>query len=398
MTMDSPVLTQVTPARAGAGTFGILFLLESFTRSLNAGVLSIQAHDLLGSSQRVSVLSTSVACAVLTATLLMPFIIGAMRRRYAYSLGIGLLAVSSLVLATFTVPGQIVGLFLRNAGVSIVSVTLSLYILDHIKKTGFARAESMRMSMATASWMAGPYTGVWLYTQYGPMATQAAVFVASMVLLAAFWYLRLTDPNTLPSGKLPPFNPIKNVRRFVRQPRLRLAWAIAFGRSCYWATLFIYGPLLMLEGHLGKQAGGILVSLSQAVLAATFLYGMLAARIGVRGVLAGCFAVVAVCAIAAGLAGKEMPLLAGGFLLAGALAATGLDGVGGVPFLRAVKSHERQRMTPVYRTFIDFSELIPGFVFAIALSYFSINSVFIILGCFLIGLSYLSWRYVPRSM
>ncbi len=398
MTAESPIIVAKPKHQAGAFTFGLIFLLESFVRSLNAGVLSIQAHDLLGSNQKVSILSTSVAFAVLSATLLMPFVVGRMRRRFAYTLGVVCLALASMLLATFTLPGQIFGVFLRNVGASIASVTLSLYILDNIKRQDFASTESIRMSMATVSWMSGPILGIWLYTNYGPAATQAAVFMSCVVLLCVFWYLRLTDKHMLPSGNLQPFNPLKNVRRFLQQPRLRLAWAIAFGRSCYWSTLFIYGPLLLLEGGLGKQAGGILVSLSQVVLALTFLYGMLAARIGVRWVVTGCFFVCAVCAFATGIAGTAMPMLAGGLLVLGALAATGLDGVGGVPYLRAVRPHERQRMTAVYRTFIDFSELIPGFIFAIALSFFAIDVVFIILGVFLFGMAIMTWRYVPKSM
>jgi len=82
----------------------------------------------------------------------------------------------------------------------------------------------------------------------------------------------------------------------------------------------------------------------------------------------------------------------------GSAAASALDGVGGIPFLRAVRPHERQRMTAVYRTYIDFSELIPSFVFSIALLYFQIQIVFIILGVALAVIGYVAWRHLPRSM
>ena len=36
-----------------------------------------------------------------------------------------------------------------------------------------------------------------------------------------------------------------------------------------------------------------------------------------------------------------------------------LDGLGPVPFLRAVRVHERAQMTAVYRTYLDASELLP---------------------------------------
>ena len=50
--------------RAGAATFGILFLLESLVRAFNSGILAIQAYDLLGSSRAVSILGTCVSVGI----------------------------------------------------------------------------------------------------------------------------------------------------------------------------------------------------------------------------------------------------------------------------------------------------------------------------------------------
>ena len=47
----------------------------------------------------------------------------------------------------------------------------------------------------------------------------------------------------------PLVHPLAAVRRFAAQPRLRLAWAIAFARSAFWMTFFIYVPILMRRGR-----------------------------------------------------------------------------------------------------------------------------------------------------
>ena len=382
----------------GAATFGLLFLLESLVRSFNSSVLSIQAYDLLGSSQKVSVLATCVSISVFFITLMMPILFGQMRRRWAYTVGALLVISGSLALASFTLPGQVAGVILRNSGASIMNVTLQLYILDHIRKADLTSSEPMRLAISTFAWVVGPASGVWLYTRYGPVAPQMAAIAAAILVLSVFWILKLSDKGNMPSGTLQPFNPLTNVRRFVAQPRLRLAWAIAFGRSCFWATFFTYGPLLMIEGGLGKQAGGLVVSISQLCLLSAFGFGALAKRIGVRGVITLCFSMISISSIGAGLFGAHSPLAAAGLLLVASLFASGIDSVGGIPFLRAVKPLQRQGMAAVYRTFIEFSELVPGFVFAIALSYFDIGIVFIILGCCLSSLALLVWLYLPKSM
>jgi len=55
-------------------------------------------------------------------------------------------------------------------------------------------------------------------------------------------------------------------------------------------------------------------------------------------------------------------------------------------------------MAAVYRTYIDFSELIPAMIFAVALSYFEIGIVFIILGASLVIMGTIAFRYLPKSM
>lgn len=398
MSMNPSDLIPTQGRKAGALTFGLLFLLESLVRSFNSGVLSIQAYDLLGSSQKVSVLTTCISLAVLVTTLLMPLLFAHMRRRWVYTIGGVAMIAGSMALASYTLPGQVAGVLLRNSGASIMNVALQLYILDHIRKVDLTSSEPMRLALSTIAWVVGPFSGVWLYEHYGPIAPQLAAMAAATLVLSVFWYLRLHDKINLPSGTVQPFNPIANAARFISQPRLRLAWAIAFGRSCFWATFFTYGPILMIEGGLGKQAGGYIISGSQLFLLTAFFFGGLAKRIGVRGVIALCFSMISIAALSAGLFGIHSPNAAAGSLLLGAFFASGIDSVGGIPYLRSVKPNERQRMTAVYRTFIECSELIPGMIFAVALSFFNVSVVFVILGICLSSLAFLSWRYLPKSM
>lgn len=399
MPSESALPTVPLPRKAGAYTFAAIFAVESFARALNSTVISLQAYDILGSSQKVSVLSSSMSLVVLLTTLLLPQVLGRLRRRWAYTFGALLLMLASFALATHVLEGQAVGMWLRNTGAAVMNITLSLYILDHIKRSELAHAEPIRLSLSTFSWMTGPALGVWLYVNFGPWGPQLMVVLTSALLLLLFWYLRLSDHSgVMPPGTLQNYNPLANVQRFAAQPRLRLAWMIAFGRSCFWTTFFIYGPLLIVESGLSKNVSGLMISASQALLLSAYLSGRIAQVHGVRVVIAGSFALACVASAAAGMAGVHSPYVAIACLLAGSVAASALDGVGGIPFLRAVRHHERQRMTAVYRTYIDFSELIPSFVFAFVLLQFEIGAVFIILGATLAVIGLMSWRHLPRSL
>jgi MFS family permease len=398
MANDCAISTSPHAAKAGAFTIGLIFAGESFLRALNVSVIPIQAFELLGTSQRVSIIATAVSLTVLVTTLLLPFMLRGVRRRWVYTLGIVLVMAAALLFAANTVTGQVFATFLRNAGASILNITLSLYIMDNISKSELTKSEPMRMSIATISWVAGPALGTWLYANYGSVAPQVAVMIAGLLLMIGFWCARLRDPVSLPSGTLAGFNPLSNVQRFFSQPRLRLAWSIAFGRSCFWSSLFIYGPLLMLEGGLSKTTAGLMISASQLTLPLSIIHGKLARKFGVRSVVASCFLLMAACTLIAGVFGKSSPWSAVICLLLGAICASGLDGVGGVPYYRAVRPRERPRMTSVYRTFFECAELIPGFIFVFLLLYFEIGIVFIVISILSGFLGVITWKHLPKSM
>src|SRR5438874_424864 len=395
----SPAIWTAAPPRRGAMAFAALFAVESLARSLIATVVSVEAHDLLQQSQRVSVLFTCVSLVVLTSTLsFLPYLFRHVPRRWAYTAGVGALIAACIGFATFTLSGQVAGMVLRNAGAATLNITLSLYILDHIKRADLVRSEPLRLTLSTLSWTVGPFLGIWLYQNYGHWAPQLLSISVSLLLIALFWHLRLSDHPVIRAAKSVQQSPIANVGRFIRQPRLRLAWLIAFGRSCFWSTFFVYGPLLMIESKLGKEAGGLLISAGNAVLCSAFLFGKLSERLGVRVVIGGAFALCGAVSFAAGLAGVSAPLIAALFLLFGSVATSALDGVGSIPFLRAVRAHERPPMTAVYRTYIDFSDLIPSFIYSFALLFFPLGSVFVILGFGLLAIGSVAWTYLPRSM
>jgi MFS family permease len=383
--------------RRGALAFATLFALESLARALAATVISVQAYDLLQNNQKVSVLFTLVGIGALCTTITIPVIIGLTARRWIYSGGAILLMLAGCLLATHTLAGQAGGMFLRVIGTASLNITLSLYIMDHIRKQDLVKSEPLRLALSTASWTVGPYLGIFLYSNYGVWSPFALSILAAALLLAVFWYLRLKELIIRPARKAPP-NPLVNIGRFIAQPRLRLAWLIAFGRSCFWVTFFIYSPLLMINAGMGGEAGGLLISVGNMALITAVAFGRLAQKVGVRLVIAGAMAVVAIASTLAGLAGTAFPWVAGGLLLVGAVAGAALDGVGGIPFLRAVRARERAEMAGVYRTFIDMSELIPTLVYSVALLVLPLGAVFALLGLWLALVAALSWIYLPKSL
>jgi len=189
---------------------------------------------------------------------------------------------------------------------------------------------------------------------------------------------------------------MRSIARFAKQPRLRLAWFLAFGRSSWWSMYFIYVPLYMVQAGAGEKAGAFVVSAGNAVLLIAPVFGWLARRFHLRPVMMTAFAASGVVTIAAGLAGAS-PLIAAALLLVATVGLVCLDGLTVIPFYRAVHAYERDEMTTVYMTWRDISNLATPALCAVVLSFGPLPWVFVVMGALMFVFAYYT-RYVPRGM
>jgi predicted MFS family arabinose efflux permease len=168
-------------------------------------------------------------------------------------------------------------------------VTLNLYIMDSIPRGDFVRSEPLRLAISGGAWTFCPSLGVFLYGRFGAGAADGLSAVAAVLLLATFWAIRLSDNPAIAPARRPPPNPLRSIGRFIAQPRLRLGWLIAFGRSSWWAQFFTFAPLYMVISGHSELMSALLISLGNATLLLTVLIGRLAERVGVRRVIVAAY-------------------------------------------------------------------------------------------------------------
>ncbi|HEX5077547.1 MAG TPA: MFS transporter [Geminicoccaceae bacterium] len=387
-------------ARPGIGAFALLFAIESFARAILATVIPLQAFAILQSSRSVSLLFTCVGIAGLVGSLFIPFLIRLIPRRWVYTLGALGLVLAAALFALDGVHGLLAGLIVRVLAVACLNVTLNLYIMDTIRRGDLVRSEPFRLAVSGGAWTLCPSLGVLLYDRVGAIAADGLSAAAAVLLLAAFWTIRLSDNPAIAAARRPPGlpNPLRSIGRFLAQPRLRLGWLIAFGRSSWWAQFFTFTPLyLVISGH-SELMSAVVISLANAMLFLTVVIGRFAQRVGVRLVIVAAYLLTGATMLTAALFATIgwSVAVAALLLLAGAWV-SGLDAVGNIPFLRAVRARERAAMTTVFRTYIDLSELLPSALFALLLSFFGLEIVFAATGCWMIAIG-LAARLLPRAM
>ena len=388
-----PLMSLITP---GATAFAVMFALESMARASLATVIPLQAYTLFGAARDVSLAFLAVAVTGLAGSFTIPLLIRRIGRRWVYPLGGACLVVAPILFVTETVGGQLAGMLVRVFGTACLNITLNLYIMDYIHRRDLVRSEPRKFLFAAAAWTIGPSLGVLLFYRVGAWAANGFSAFCALLVLANFWRMRLQDNAAVAAATRPQPNPLASIGRFVAQPRLRLAWAIAFGRTCWWGAFMVYAPLLMVRSNADPMLGGLIVSAGSALLFLTPLWGRIGARFGLRRTIAGAFCVAGAATFAAGLAGW-IPLLAAALLMIGALGGTCLDAVGNIPFLRAAHPYERPQMTTVFRTYMDLGDLITSGVMATVLSFFDLPFVFIVSGLACFALAALA-RHLPRGM
>jgi MFS family permease len=395
--IHSPILlANVEDAKARA--FVVLFTCDAFARAILISLVPLEAYDLLGAAQLVSVVYFLVGVLGLGVNLTVPLILHRLRRRWVLTIGAVAQIASALLFALATKASLIAGLALQVLAMAMLDVVINLYMLDHIPRRGLNHFEPRRLLFAGSAFALGPWVGVYLHRHAAPSLPYVVAALSTLTLLTYFWTLRLADNPSLQAAVAPPPSPLRFVSRFISQPRLVLSWVLALGRNGWWVVNFIYTPIYVANAGYAPEIGGALVSLGLAPMLLVRVWGRVGHVIGIRNLLSLGYGLTGLCSLAAACAAAlGAPLLCMTLMCMAAFSATVIDGAGNVPFLRAVHHYERAAMTSVFMTFRQVGSLVIPGVLAVVLWVLPLWCVFAVGGLLTLGMAGLS-RYLPQRL
>lgn len=167
------------------------------------------------------------------------------------------------------------------------------------------------------------------------------------------------EPCALDAEETAP-SPLANIPRYFRQRYLRIAYCITLVRGTFWASLFIYSPIYILEADLPQKVAGGLVSFVAVFLLASPLVLRVVEATSTKLVMQAGFGVIAASMIALASLGDAEPVGVV-FWVTAAVGASWLDVLGNIPFMRTVKPRERTSMTTVFSSWRETSAIVaPG--------------------------------------
>ena len=375
---------------------GRLNSFEGFGRSLIVGIIPLLALESLGSKELVTRAYLLASLLTLLVTLNFATLERLLRRRWVVTLGAGFSVAAALILIFGQGFSVAVAIGLQSAAASLFSVCISLYIMDYIGKKQLIFTESKRLLYTGFAWMIGPTLGLWLWDnwyQWSPFVLAASTAVA---MISYFWYLRLGDNAVIRPAKQTPSNVFKIIPRFFSQLALRIAYWVTLSRAIFWMTLFIYGPIYVVEAGLPTWVAGGLLSIVSALLLASPMIRRLASRHGTRPILIMALTLASAAIFALYLIGE--PTAAG--LWCWILASLGgitVDVLGNIPFMRLVKPHERTEMTMIFSTWREGSQLLTPLVITLVLLIAPFEVFYLILSAMLATAAFAA-TYLPRRI
>ena len=385
-----------TLPRREARAFLSLFFVPGVAQAILLTVVPLEALYLLASARTVTLLYVGTGLVAVAGRFSIPYLVRLLQRRFVFTLGTLSLVASSICLAFNQVPTLAAGLVLSTFAFACIEITSQLYLLDHVSRQALKHFEPIRIFAVAGPWTVGPWLGVYLQHNVAFVTPFAIAAGAALILLILFWSLRLGENAVLTSMRRPPPNPVRYLRRFFAQPRMRLAWTLAAARSSWWNMFYVYTPIFAVTSGLGAETGGILASIGTGWIWLVPFWGWVGRRFGLRRLLQAGYAAAGVLSICAALA-FGTPWLGAGLLVLAALGTEIIDGAGNLLFLRAVRAYERSEMTTVFVSFRDVAQLGPPAVCSLLLSLFSLSSVFIASGLMMIAAASLA-RRIPRRL
>ena len=306
--------------------------------------------------------------------------------------GLACVVASALLFPLATVPSLYGATILYTFGFFVVDLIVNIVVMERIARQTFVRFEALRMAFLGIGFATGPWLGVVLADSMGlaaPFVLMAAVTAAACLYCLVRGFVNDARGSIRGHG-----NPLRFIPRFVAQPRLLVAYALALTRSAWWSTFFIYTPIYCVAHGYSDEDAGIVVSLAALFVVLAPLWGRLGAPLGMRGHLIAGYVATGLAAFAM-TALAQIPLAGIALILLACLCAGWLDAVGNAPFVRAIRPHERAEMTSLYTTYRDFGRILPQGVFALVLLVFPLEAVF---ACTGVGMLIGAWyaRHIPR--
>lgn len=277
----------------------------------------------------------------------------------------------------------------------IISVAASLkvesfgiIIADKSKSNEISKNESLIYTCLNLAWLIGPLVAGFIAKLYG--FNRVFMWAAGFLFLAfvSFESFSLKDNKKSKPSKENFFYLIKE---FFSDRQRFYIYLISGGISVWWAFIYIYGPIYIVEHGFGREIVGIfLFSVALPLVLLEYVFGKLASKVGLKKMFIMGYMIMGISAITCFFISNYFVLF--GFVLLASVGASMLEPTTEAYFFDITPRSQRSKFYGIYDTTIGIFCALSTFLSGIVLLWFSFNYLFLLLGIILILMAGISTR------
>ena len=235
----------------------LIFFIVSLSAAFIDTVWAIYLKDFLQNNSTIGFYSAFLsALAFVSSFMLVPFI-EKRNKPLLYSISLFL---TSLFFVAFALNKNLIVFFLLTISVTIIftvrMITRAIIIKDGSEKKSLSKSEGIVFSFNNVAWVLGPLIAAFILAKFG---VPYVFLSAAGLIFLGFLFFRMVNIRTH-DGNLDG-NAMKILFEFFKDRDRRTIYFITTGVSFWWALIYLYIPLYIIENGFGEGVIGIFLFL-----------------------------------------------------------------------------------------------------------------------------------------
>jgi len=222
--------------------------------------------------------------------------------------------------------------------------------------------EGILYTLLNISWFLGPLIAGFILASYGInfVFLSSAIFILIGILVLKRLNIKTKKKKREKIDK----NIFQNLKEFVNNKKLLIAYSIGAGIEIWYAIIYIYVPLFIIKAGLGEEIVGIFLSLIIVPLVIfEYKISKLTKKNGFKWFLSGGFIILGISGILVFFISNIYYIL--GVLVLAHIAMAALEPLQDIYFFKQVNSNEEEKFYPIFATSSDLG----GFIGKISIAF-----------------------------
>ena len=265
---------------------------------------------------------------------------------------------------------------ITNIFYAIRLTSFGLIVKDKSQKNKLSRNEGLIYTFANSAWVIGPLIAGYLASNSG----ESIVFIIASVLIFLCLITFLTSGiKDNKKQKNIDKNILKNIKDFFSNKDRIITYIIGSGPSFWWALIYLFIPLYILEKGLNELwIGYFLFAIPIPLIILEYKMSMVSEKYGFRKLFKIGFLIAAVFSITSFFISNVYFVL--GLLILASIGLAMLEPTTESYFFKVSNKEEEQRFYGPYNTRVEVGSLLGKFIPSVIILFFPLNTVFLIFG------------------